>query len=80
MAEKICQPPEVRVCSETVGHAQLCLCVAQTNAQCKVEISYPANTPPQATVKLSPGCDAAGLEFALAVLLSKLAKGMPVSK
>ena len=73
----VCTPPEAKVCGPTVGHSYLCLCVVQTGAQCKVVISYPANKPPEATVELSPGCDRASFDFAIAVILSKHGHGMP---
>ncbi len=79
----VCVAPEAKVCGKTIGHAkdELCLCVKQTNATCKVEMVYPANNPPDIAVpKLPEGCNQASLEFALALLLARLGTGAAAAK
>lgn len=62
----ICQAPNYPVCN-----AQACACAAPT---CTVAVSYQVNAPSTARIVSGPEgyCDAAGLELAIAILVTKL--------
>lgn len=67
-----CDPPRVRVCSPSAPTLCQCQLVAPVQ-QCTLTITYLEPNPSAPTlVTPAPGCDGAGAELALAVILARL--------
>jgi hypothetical protein len=75
--EYFCAPDEVHVCAVPGTPLIYCPCVkmasqAPAQMQCEVRVIYPPNNPAGAQLVTYPGCEGAGMELAIAVVLARL--------